>query len=83
MTSKKICTKCKVEKDLSYFVKDKQKKDGYRSSCKKCREVYRQKNINTINKYNKEYREENPSSPEIVKYKQNYDKKYRNRNKEK
>ena len=32
----KICTKCKEIKQLSDFFKDKQKKTGYGSHCKKC-----------------------------------------------
>lgn len=32
----KICTKCKNKLDYSLFTKDKQKKDGYRPSCKNC-----------------------------------------------
>lgn len=34
--NKKICTKCGKKKLLSEFQKDKQKKDGLRSFCKKC-----------------------------------------------
>ena len=32
----KKCTKCKEEKPLSGFNKNKSRKDGYQSSCKKC-----------------------------------------------
>jgi len=32
----KKCTKCKIEKEIIEFSKDKQKKDGYRPSCKSC-----------------------------------------------
>lgn len=32
----KICNKCKQEKSLSDFYKDKTKKDGYRNQCKYC-----------------------------------------------
>lgn len=35
----KICTKCHEEKSLSEFTKDKTKRDGLYSSCKKCRHV--------------------------------------------
>ncbi len=35
----KICTKCKSELDYSFFTKDKQKKDGYRPSCRNCERV--------------------------------------------
>lgn len=33
----KICTKCKCEKSLEYFPKDKRAKDGRASDCKICR----------------------------------------------
>lgn len=32
----KICTKCKIEKPILFFSKDKSKKDGYYTSCKEC-----------------------------------------------
>jgi len=32
----KVCTKCKELKGLEFFYKDKRKKDGKHSSCKKC-----------------------------------------------
>jgi hypothetical protein len=32
----KVCTKCKIEKSLIEFGKDKQKKDGFTSQCKSC-----------------------------------------------
>jgi hypothetical protein len=36
MNSKKKCTICGIEKDISEFHKRKAKKDGHRSECKKC-----------------------------------------------
>ena len=33
----KVCSKCKVEKELSEFSKDKHKRDGLRPSCKVCK----------------------------------------------
>jgi Autographiviridae endonuclease VII len=36
----KICTKCKLEKKLIEFPKDKQKKDGLHPYCKACHAVY-------------------------------------------
>jgi superfamily II helicase len=32
----KICSKCKQEKELPFFTKDKRRKSGYGSLCKKC-----------------------------------------------
>jgi hypothetical protein len=36
----KICKKCKLEKDLIFYHKDKSKKDGHRNSCKSCQKEY-------------------------------------------
>jgi hypothetical protein len=36
MSKFKVCTKCEIEKELSEFSKDKQKKDGFCSTCKVC-----------------------------------------------
>ena len=33
----KICSKCKIEKPITEFHKNKSKKDGYGHICKKCR----------------------------------------------
>lgn len=32
----KICSKCKQEKDIIFFAKRKDSKDGYRNICKEC-----------------------------------------------
>ena len=45
----KVCTKCKIEKPLTDFYKDMQKKDNRGSLCKACK-----------NKVVKKYQEENP-----------------------
>jgi len=38
----KICSKCKIEKELNHFHKDKSTYDGYYPSCKNCRyKIYR------------------------------------------
>ena len=39
----KICSKCGKEKEIEKFVKDKNKKDGYRSYCKECENLKRRK----------------------------------------
>lgn len=41
----KICTKCRVEKGLTDFFKDKAKPDGHYSSCKECCRVYKQSEV--------------------------------------
>lgn len=43
MAKVKKCSKCNKEKELTYFTKDKQKKDGLRSSCKECNNSYARK----------------------------------------
>jgi hypothetical protein len=35
----KVCCKCKIEKDIGSFSKDKNKKDGHRYKCKQCQSV--------------------------------------------
>jgi hypothetical protein len=66
----KKCSKCKVEKELDCFVKDKQKYDGLRSSCKDCSNVY-----------NKKYYKKNKKT-KIKKQDPQYLKEYRLKNKE-
>lgn len=56
----KVCGKCKIDKDVCFFGKNKQTKSGYRSTCNDCRreesKKYREKNPEkrkeTIQKYN-------------------------------
>ncbi len=77
----KKCSKCKEEKELSKFNKDKKSKDGHRTQCMKCRsklrkeydKEYNKKNKEKINEYRKEWREKNKE----------YFKEYREKNKEK
>jgi len=40
----KKCSKCKIVKPYSEFLKDKSKKDGYRFHCNTCLKEYYQKN---------------------------------------
>ena len=66
----KICSKCKIKKDISHFGKLYKSKDGYRHECKECRKKESKKrydenkeyfqNYNKINKQKrKKYRKEN------------------------
>lgn len=56
----KICSKCKIEKDLSEFYKDKTRKDKLRPTCKSCGKKYCQDyylhNKNEYLKYQRIYR---------------------------
>lgn len=77
----KICTKCKIEKKLDNFRKDKKGKYGHTSSCKECRKKndadYRKILNKEKNKENqKKYREKNK---EILKIKNQI---YKNKHKE-
>ena len=55
----KKCTKCKVEKPLTEFHKDKNRKDGFMSGCKSCKLIYSSKHRDKINLYAKKYYKEN------------------------
>lgn len=55
----KICTKCKEERILELFCKNKNFKDGYHSQCKLCKKEYNLLNSDTIKIYNKEWYNEN------------------------
>ena len=76
----KICTKCKIEKELSEFIKDKTYKDGLKRQCKSCgneyNKEYRQANKEKLKEYRKEYRKSNKE------YYKEYHKEYRQANKE-
>jgi transposase-like protein len=53
---KKVCSKCKEEKEVCEFNKDSSRKDGYDYNCKSC---YKQYNLETKiyqQQYHKEYR---------------------------
>lgn len=57
----KTCTKCKGEKILERFSKDKQRPDGFSVYCKDCRADYYLQNHSQIIIKNQEYREKNRS----------------------
>jgi hypothetical protein len=57
---KKICSKCKQEKDLSEFYNDKRAEDGKYSACKKCADKWKERNLDYRKKYVKKWREKNP-----------------------
>lgn len=56
----KICTKCKIQKDLSEFHSDKQKKDGLCSQCAECKKShakkYRVQHIDMVRFKDREHR---------------------------
>lgn len=90
----KKCSRCKNEKNINNFSKDKTKKDGLQSCCKLCKSEIKKnwtlKNKNHIFEYHKNYILNNPDK--ALKYKENQSKsdfskinrkKYREENKEK
>ena len=44
----KNCNKCLLDKDMSCFSKDKNRKDGYYSICKECKKEYRLNNLELV-----------------------------------
>lgn len=60
----KKCTKCKIEKELSEFNKDKKSKDGFSWTCRKCsnisKTIYRKKNKEKLRLKQIEYMKNNP-----------------------
>ena len=90
LEKKKICSKCKKEKELSEFPKNKSSGDGYGHHCKQCqkeryyenrdkilkqKKEYRLKNIEKIKLKDKEYYENNRK--EKIEYAKNYYMKYK------
>lgn len=58
----KVCSKCQIEKDLNFFMKDKSTKSGYTYDCKECRKIkdtkWRKDNPDKIKKKNSERKDE-------------------------
>jgi hypothetical protein len=59
----KICSKCKEKKTVDCFYKDKTRKDGFRSRCKKCCLIesydYENRNPNVVKNKTLKYRKNN------------------------
>lgn len=55
----KICSKCKVEKDVDEFNKNKSTRDGLRTECKECRFAYSTEHKEYISAYKKEHYRKN------------------------
>ncbi len=71
----KKCTKCKEEKSLEAFVRDKYKSDGYSSNCKTCRKATRDARKEVRAEYDRQYNAANQSWIKVRR------KKYREKNK--
>ena len=92
----KFCNKCKTEKELSEFSKDKRNKCGLKSQCKSCEREYKQSNKEIIKEWRKEYNKEyyqankekmkeyyQANKERMKEYQKEYKKQYRQANKEK
>ena len=83
----KICTKCKLEKNITEFVSSKRIKSGVTSKCKECNTKYKKEyyysNFKIINEKNKEYYKANKEEiRNKIKDKYKNDEEYRNKLKE-
>jgi len=89
----KICSKCKISKELEDFYKDRHSDDGHNSRCKECRDATYKKWYNSekgqekARKYSKEYysKSENKEKTRAIGIfrrfgitSQDYDKMYKN-----
>jgi hypothetical protein len=90
--TKKKCSKCKEEKSLDCFYKDKQKKDGHNSHCKVCelssKKTYYKENKDKVKEYQKENKDKLKETRKLHKEKnkdklKDYSKKYYEKNKDK
>ena len=83
----KICTKCKIEKELSEFYKDKKTKDLHTYLCKECSKEssknYRENHREEDKEYSKNYRKKNPEKVKesVKKWKKNNPEKVKGHNK--
>ena len=61
---KKICSKCKEEKSVDMFYKNKSRKGGFHYECKPCdnirKRVYVNKNRDKVNKRRRDFWKDNP-----------------------
>jgi hypothetical protein len=66
----KICSKCKEEKIVDCFYKDKTRKDGFRSRCKKCCLIesydYENRNPNVVKNKTLKYRKNNQDKVKLA-----------------
>lgn len=85
---KKFCTRCKIEKSLAEFNKNKRQNDGFQSYCKICHKEYVQQNKEQLKIYYQNWLENNRENRNLSnqKYRENnrqqfrdYYKKYRSK----
>jgi hypothetical protein len=89
---KKVCSKCKEEKEVCEFNKNTSRKDGYHYQCRSCSKLWKLNNREHVLEYNKNYNQKNKEK--LTGYKKkweqsnsekisNFQKKYKEKNKEK
>jgi len=83
----KTCSKCKIEKDVNDFHKNKTRKDGLNPQCKDCKKSYHLIHKKEILKYQKNYRKINKQKSADYRQRNNqkvkeYNKQYRASHKE-
>lgn len=71
----KLCKKCGEHKNFSDFKKNKTKKFGLDSQCKKCNSEYRKKQ--TVREKTNEYQKKRAKLPHVKEYAKTYRKNYR------
>lgn len=80
---RKVCLKCKVEKEITLFPIRKSSPDGRRGECKSCTNAYRlewnQKNREKVSFYSKKYTQR----ADVIERSKEAAKRYRERNKNK
>jgi hypothetical protein len=89
---KKVCSKCKEEKEVCEFGKRKDSKDGLSRECKSCSKLWKLNNRERVLEYNKNYNQKNKEKLNGYKKKwkqsnfeqiSNFQKNYKKKNKEK
>ena len=72
---KKTCSKCKIEKHVVFFSKNKSQKSDYCNQCKECHKEYSKNNKDKISEKKKEYYKNNKKK--CIENSKKYNKKYR------
>lgn len=60
----KRCSKCKQDKSIAQFYKDKSTRDGFQYRCKSCKAAYQKANPERTRQYNLRWQEKNPGKYE-------------------
>ena len=66
----KVCVRCRIEKDISLFHKNKKSKDGYRAACGECCNLYTRTRIPKEKK--RAYKKKSLAKPEMKEWIRKY-----------